>query len=50
MHKHKLALLPTSIGFTAALAFGAPAIAADLPQSGGFKLHSGWKGSAKSLR
>jgi hypothetical protein len=29
---------------TTALAFGFPAIAADLPQSGSFKLHSGWKG------
>jgi hypothetical protein len=44
MHQHRLALLSTAIGLTAALAFGCPAIAADLPQSGSFKLHSGWKG------
>jgi hypothetical protein len=36
--------LSTAIGLTAALAFGFPAFAADLRQSGSFKLHSGWKG------
>ncbi len=44
MHSHLRTLSATAIGLTAALAFGSPAIAADLPQSGSFKLHSGWKG------
>jgi hypothetical protein len=44
MHQHRLVLLSTAIGFTVALTAGSPAIAADLPQSGSFKLHSGWKG------
>ena len=44
MHQHIRSLWATAIGLTVALAFGAPAIAADLLQSGTFKLHSGWKG------
>jgi hypothetical protein len=44
MHQRSLALLSTAIGFATALACGSPAIAADLPQTGSIKLHSGWKG------
>ena len=44
MHSHLRTLAATAIGLTTVLAFGSPAIAADLPQSGSFKLHSGWKG------
>jgi hypothetical protein len=44
MHSHIRTLSATAIGLTLALALGAPPIiAADLPQSGSFKLHSGWK-------
>ena len=44
MNLHKRSLMSAAIGLTAALAFGSPGvIAADLPQSGSFKLHSGWK-------
>jgi len=41
MHSHKRILSATAIGFVTALAFGSPATAADLPQSGSLKLHSG---------
>jgi hypothetical protein len=44
MHSHKRILSATAIGFVTALGFGSPATAADLPQSGSLKLHSGWKG------
>jgi hypothetical protein len=44
MHSHSRTLAATAIVLTAALAFGSPAIAADLPQSGSIKIHSGWKG------
>src|SRR5262249_47045684 len=44
MNSHNRALLSAAIGFVTALTFGFPAISADLPQSGSFKLHSGWKG------
>ena len=45
MHSHLRTLSATAIGLTTALAFGfPPATAADLPQSGSFTLHSGWKG------
>jgi len=36
-------LLATALTLTTALAFGSAAIAADLPQSGSIKVHSGWK-------
>jgi hypothetical protein len=44
VHQHIRTLSAAAIGLTFALAFGPPVIAADLPQSGSFKLHSGWKG------
>src|SRR5215472_17593906 len=45
MDQHKRTLSASAIGFAIALALvSPPAIAANLPQSGSFKLHSGWKG------
>ena len=44
MHQHRRMHSAAAIGFTTALALAPAAIAADLPQSGSFKLHSGWKG------
>jgi hypothetical protein len=45
MNSHKRALLFTAVGLTTALALGSfSATAADLPRSGSFTLHSGWKG------
>jgi hypothetical protein len=44
MRSHRSMLSATALTLTTALAFDFPAIAADLPQSGNFKLHSGWKG------
>lgn len=44
MHSHKAMPSAIALTLTAALTFGSPAIAADLPQSGSLKLHSGWKG------
>ena len=43
MHSHKGMLSATALTLTTALALGSPAIAADLPQSGSIKVHSGWK-------
>jgi len=43
MHSHGSILSATALTLTTALAFGPPAIAADLPQSGSIKVHSGWK-------
>jgi hypothetical protein len=50
MHPHIRTLLATAIGLTVALAFGAPATSADLPQSGTFKLHSGWKSVGEAVQ
>ena len=43
MHSHEGMLSATALTLTTALALGSPAIAADLPQSGSIKVHSGWK-------
>jgi hypothetical protein len=43
MRPHKSILPVTALTLTIALALGFPAIAADLPQSGSIKVHSGWK-------
>jgi hypothetical protein len=43
MHSHESILSAAALTLTTALAFGSPAIAADLPQSGSIKVHSGWK-------
>jgi hypothetical protein len=43
MRSHRSILSAITLTLTTALALGSPAIAADLPQSGSFKLHSGWK-------
>jgi hypothetical protein len=43
MHAHRLTATVFSLG--AALAFGIPAMGADLPQSGTIKIHSNIKGN-----
>ncbi len=43
MLSRKGMLLATALTLTTTLALGSPAIAADLPQSGSMKVHSGWK-------
>jgi hypothetical protein len=52
MNSHIRTLSATAIGLAAALAFGFPpwAIAGDLPQSGTFKVHSGWKGAGEVVQ
>jgi hypothetical protein len=48
MQAHKLTVIAFSLGV--ALAFGTPAKAADLPQSGSIKLHSGWKAVGETVQ
>jgi hypothetical protein len=43
MRSHRSILSAVAVALGTALALGSPAIAGDLPQSGSFKLHSGWK-------
>ena len=50
MHSHIRTLAAAAIGLTTALAIGSPAIAADLPQSGTIKIHSGWKGGGEVVQ
>ena len=48
MQAHKLTVIVFSLGV--ALAFGTPAKAADLPQSGSIKLHTGWKAVGETVQ
>ena len=48
MYKHRLTATVFSLGI--ALAFGTPAMSADLPQSGTIKTHGAHKGTVQSVQ